>query len=679
MAEKEKKTKIKQINDLPGVGSTTADKLKETGFHDLMSIAASSPALITAASGVSGKIARDMINNARDSLKMGFEDAEKIEERRNNIKKVSTGSPSFNKLLDGGFESCAITEVYGGYGSGKTQLGHILSITVQKEDPTAIAFYIDTENTFRPDRIRQLAKGAGLDPEKALKNIKVARAYNSDHQMLLVDKAEELITQNKMNVKVLIVDSLTSHFRAEFLGRGTLADRQQKLNKHMHALLRLADKHDIVVFVTNQVMAKPDAFFGDPTEPIGGHIVGHNCIAEDSIIYTPDGLMKIKNRPKTVFSMANKDIKINQATNYETTEKMTYKIYANNIIEATEEHKFPILEPKTRTVLLKKVSELRINDKLLSPKRIQFKGEYQTIHWKLLTTYNNKKIDHPTILTENLAYLLGIILGDGSIDKRSIEIKCSKEEDLIIVNNIIYDLFKKVGKIYKIRNKNAFRLRVHSKEIVNNLNIKKNKDYFLNMISKSPSSVRIAFISGMIDTDGSLQREICISQADKCVLDYIQGMLIYEGIQSIIRCQKSKGLGFSKKNNLMHHLRVRSKNCKKLAKILTMRYDKRIKLIRYLKRKSRNKFYSNSEWNSFITYPIKKIEKYEKKKVIDLNVENSHTFIVNGICSHNSTFRIYLRKGKKGSRVAKLVDAPNLPDGETTFYIEEKGLKDITI
>jgi len=179
-------------------------------------------------------------------------------------------------LLEGGFETGAITECFGQYGSGKTQVGHALAVNCQVADPDAVAVYIDTENTFRPERITQFAKGAGLDPETVLGNIKVARAFNSDHQMILVDKVEELITKEKLPIKLLIVDSLTAHFRSEFIGRGTLAERQQKLNKHMHSLMKLAASHNIVVYVTNQVMAKPDTFFGDPNEAIGGNIVGHN-------------------------------------------------------------------------------------------------------------------------------------------------------------------------------------------------------------------------------------------------------------------------------------------------------------------------------------------------------------------------------------------------------------------
>jgi len=122
--------------------------------------------------------------------------------------------------------------------------------------------------------------GEEYDPEEFLQNIHVARAYNSNHQILLAESATQLAEEFKSSgkpVRLLIVDSLTAHFRAEYVGRGTLADRQQKLNKHMHELLRFGDLFNAAVVVTNQVMSKPDAFFGDPTRPIGGHIVGHTA------------------------------------------------------------------------------------------------------------------------------------------------------------------------------------------------------------------------------------------------------------------------------------------------------------------------------------------------------------------------------------------------------------------
>ncbi|MFO7710235.1 MAG: DNA repair and recombination protein RadA [Candidatus Woesearchaeota archaeon] len=270
MADKEM-----SIEDLPGVGAATAEKLKEAGYQNLMSIAVSSPGEMMDAAGITESASRKMINAARNNLNMGFESGEDILNRRSTIKKISTGSESLNELLGGGLETGAITECFGEFGSGKTQIGHMLAVRCQMEDPESVAIYIDTENTFRPERIIQLAEGAGLEPERVLKNIKVARAYNSDHQILLAEKAEDLVTKENMKIKALIVDSLTAHFRAEFVGRGTLAERQQKLNRHMHQLLKIADTYNTCVYVTNQVMAKPDMFFGDPTQAIGGHVVAH--------------------------------------------------------------------------------------------------------------------------------------------------------------------------------------------------------------------------------------------------------------------------------------------------------------------------------------------------------------------------------------------------------------------
>ena len=271
-----KKQKV-SITDLPGVGEKTAEKLKASGYNDLMSIAVATPAELIDSTGMTDALAKKIIAVARSSLDMGFETGEDYLKRRERVDKITTGSKDFDTLLGGGLETGAIVECFGEFGSGKTQLGHALAVNTQllKNEKNPVAVYIDTENTFRPERIKQIAQGLGLDPSKVLKSIKVAKAYNSDHQMLLAEKIEDLIKSQELNVKTVIVDSLTAHFRAEFIGRGTLADRQQKLNRHMHVLLKLADMYNLCVYVTNQVMAKPDMFFGDPTQAIGGHIVAH--------------------------------------------------------------------------------------------------------------------------------------------------------------------------------------------------------------------------------------------------------------------------------------------------------------------------------------------------------------------------------------------------------------------
>lgn len=268
--------KITTLEDLDGVGAATAEKLRISGYDTLLAVAVSTPGELVDIAGVTELAARKMINAARESLDMGFESGLEVLKKREKVTRITTGSKVFDKMMNGGFETGAIVECFGQYGSGKTQLGHQLAVNVQTYGEDAVAVYIDTENTFRPERIKQFAESLGLDPEKVLSNVKVARAYNSDHQMLLAEKVEDLITKQGLNIRLVVVDSLTAHFRAEFVGRGTLADRQQKLNKHMHVLARLASTHNFCVYVTNQVMAKPDQFFGDPTEAIGGHIVAHN-------------------------------------------------------------------------------------------------------------------------------------------------------------------------------------------------------------------------------------------------------------------------------------------------------------------------------------------------------------------------------------------------------------------
>lgn len=274
------KKKVQGISDLPGVGAATIEKLEAAGFTDLMSIAVGTPSEIVGATEMSEVTAKKVIAIARNNLEMEFIGGDEMLRKRQAIIQITTGCEDFDKLLGGGFETAAITEAYGQYGSGKSQIAHTLAVRVQmpKEDGGAdgMAVYIDTEGTFRPERIVQIAEGLGLDKDEVLSKIKVARALNSDHQILLAEKVDDLIKKQGLPIKLLIVDSLTAHFRAEFVGRGTLADRQQRLNKHMHALMKVADKYNIAVFVTNQVMAKPDQFFGDPTEAVGGHIVGHN-------------------------------------------------------------------------------------------------------------------------------------------------------------------------------------------------------------------------------------------------------------------------------------------------------------------------------------------------------------------------------------------------------------------
>jgi DNA repair protein RadA len=273
--------RIEVIEDLPGVGQATAQKLRDGGYTDLMSIAVASPQmLISECEELGTSTAQKIIEAAKEAVDIGgFETGDILLERRKNVKLVASCSKNLDELLGGGFETQSIVELFGEYGTGKTQIVHQLAVNITRppEDGglNGEVIMIDTENTFRPERIIQMSQALELDGNEVLKKIHVARAYNSHHQMLLVDKASELAKEHP--VRLFIVDSLTAHFRAEYVGRGVLAERQQLINKHMHSLLRFGDIHNALIAVTNQVSAKPDTFFGDPTKPIGGHIVGHTA------------------------------------------------------------------------------------------------------------------------------------------------------------------------------------------------------------------------------------------------------------------------------------------------------------------------------------------------------------------------------------------------------------------
>ncbi len=273
-AELEKK-RPECLEDL-GIGSTMAKKLQELGLHTVENLAMATVKELEQAE-ISKKNAERLIRKARLSMPFQFIRGDELVKMRKNVLRLTTGSNMLNRLLGGGIESQSITEFYGEYGSGKSQICHQLCVNVQLPPEEGgldgAALYIDTENTFRTERIFQMANTLGLNPEETIKNIIFAEAYTSDHQMFLLENADKVIKEN--GIRLIIVDSLTSHFRSEYLGREMLQERQQKLNKHMHMLIRLSRAFNAVAVVTNQVMSKPDVFFGNGVHPVGGHIVAH--------------------------------------------------------------------------------------------------------------------------------------------------------------------------------------------------------------------------------------------------------------------------------------------------------------------------------------------------------------------------------------------------------------------
>ncbi len=1019
-----KKKEDLTIYDLPGVGAATAEKLTESGYNDLMSIAVASPGELVEVAGVGEAVARKMINFARNSLDMGFESGDELLRKRANILKITTGCKSFDKLLGGGFESGSISECFGEFGSSKcvakgtpvfyfnsskphldsfevmynkykekfgeqpyeegfvvpvdcinvlgitknglektkasmlyrqhadkvlrvkTRRGRIIDATKQHKlltfkdnitwvpagalkvgDPLACpkfsdysdyndtskhnlqdfpgrikdvlleelfkldtsseesvgmiknllyfswdeivsieevgynefvydfvvpdghsfiagsmptvmhnsqiahtlavnvqlpkekggagggAIFIDGESTFRPERIIQIAKGSGLDPQQILKNIKVARAFNSDHQMLLAEKCEELIKEN--NIKLVIVDSLTSHFRADFTGRGQLADRQQKLNKHMHTLMRLAQKYNVCIYVTNQVMARPDVFFGDPTAAIGGNIVGHNCILPETLIQLSDGLIKPVEEIYNYSNVTSFDLKDSLKTNsraigtvvvknwngkvysIKTTRKIKssglhrffkiedfgikevraedlkegdYLLQASNLDLDGEEQELSKVEIPTLVRLSKKGSDLvkkeikGVNRKDLcknlpiTPRQLRrvlnqsYPTSIDTVYslartcvgsevfqlMERVETYKHRNCTIPEALNVDFAQILGYFLGDGNFEERSLRFRDARIDVLEAYNELFKKVFDVKGRIRKVNGKNCFNLDVNNK-VVRDF-VKEVHTNLLDYITRSPKQHIRAFLKGFFDAEGSVSKKqvrVSVSQSDGKLLDYMQLLLDRLGIRSAVRTylhcgnriyqleiadsvsvlKYSEMVGFSASdkteilNGISEHCKnsfdqemtpitrkelwdlikefgirpskvLRSRSCK--YKYVGMRELK--KVINALLNTQTQSADLKAKLNFLITLVNSEIRWEKIRKITienydgflyDFSVPGLENYIANGFIVHNSQTRIYLRKGKKGTRVAKLIDSPHLPDGEAIFQVTEEGLKDV--
>lgn len=239
--------------------------------------------------------------------------ASDVLERRKRIMRITTGSAEFDKLLGGGIETCSITEAYGEFRTGKSQvspratscaarcaapakalrltqlfcatlqLAHTLCVTTQMAPDQGGAngkvMLVDTEGAFRPERLVEIAQRFNLDANAVLENVTYVRAFTSDLQISTLAGVAAKLAEDGGLYKMLIVDSATALFRVDYVGRGELAPRQQALNQYLSKLMKMAEEFNIAVFITNQVMSTPDgaaaSFVVDPKKPVGGHVLAH--------------------------------------------------------------------------------------------------------------------------------------------------------------------------------------------------------------------------------------------------------------------------------------------------------------------------------------------------------------------------------------------------------------------
>ena len=266
-------------------------KLKGAGIESIFDLAISIPHQLIEVGGIltgaDAQVALELVMKAKKALidsgllAKDFSTAEEMLQRRQNLLKCTTGSSRLDSFLKGGIETQAITEIAGEFGSGKSQLCYTLCVTgnrpIEKGGLGGNVIFIDTENTFRPERVHQIAENKGVTkPEDILRKIYVCKIFNSGHLELIIQNLGKSIQEYK--ARLVLIDSIISLHRAEFIGRETLADRQQRLNIMLHKLLRLAEVHNIAVVITNQVQSQPDNFFGssgDALRVTGGKIMGH--------------------------------------------------------------------------------------------------------------------------------------------------------------------------------------------------------------------------------------------------------------------------------------------------------------------------------------------------------------------------------------------------------------------
>jgi len=814
--KKEEKEEKKEytLSDLPGIGPSSIAKLEAAGIYDLMGVAVMTPPGLAETAGLGEAGARKAIQASRKMMNLDFQTGTDYAKKREEICTITTGSKNLDNLLGGkGVETKSMTEAFGAYGSGKSQLGFALAVNVQLPvnmgGANGKAVFIDCEGTFRPERIRQIAEAIGANPEKILKNIFVARALNSDHQILLLDRVGEMIKEGEP-IKLIIIDSLTAHFRSEFTGRGQLADRQQKLNRYLHSLIRISEQYNLAVYVTNQVMANPAIMFGDPTTAVGGHIVAHSCLTGDSLIQLSDGsIMEIKNMGKervacgdfNKMSVSSSDsdlVFVNPDV------KEIYEIKTNNQIRCSPLHRFFSIE--NFSIIEKEAKDLKEGDFIAQAGKITIEGEEQELpsielkkiaklssascseikeklradeskedickkigiqkrqlrrilNQKYPTSFNvleklqsyfsgnlqlqliqvqthkHKFLNMPSVITPSLAQTFGYFLGDGNFQPRSLRFRDERLEVLNYYSLLFKDIFNVSGSISKIKNKNCYNLSVNSKEI---------RDLFalilpdiFRYIGKSREEVVRAFIKGFVDAEGHANKNrpmITVAQRNEQTLRYLQLFLLRTGIRSTIKFGIGKNkmnvlrilsrdvenylnIGFTakdKQERLLKSVReIRSTYKKEMMPI------KRRELIELLKceglpvfnivrpRPKEYKWINSKELeNAFNALMNKKIKDRQVKQKVDfifnllngtirfekireVNVSESkgelfydfavpkkENYIANGFIVHNSTYRLYLRRGKKDSRVAKMIDSPNLPENETVFFLTVAGLRD---
>ena len=263
-----------------GINAGDLNKLKSAGLCTVLGIMMTTKKDLISIKGLSDAKVEKILEAAQKCESVNFMTGNQLKDKRQMVFKITTGSSVLDTLIGGGVESMSITEAFGEFRCGKTQIALTLCVTAQLprslNGGSGKVAFIDTEGTFRPDRITQIANRFGLDPTAVLDNIIYARAYTVEHQFQLLTLIAAKMIEEPF--ALLVFDSIMALFRVDYSGRGELSERQQVLGKLLSRIMKIAEQFNIAVYLTNQVMADPGggaSFVPDPKKPVGGHILAH--------------------------------------------------------------------------------------------------------------------------------------------------------------------------------------------------------------------------------------------------------------------------------------------------------------------------------------------------------------------------------------------------------------------
>ena len=311
--------------DIP---SSIKKKISEH-YASLETLSKASPNEVSDKVAIGIKMAKKAVVEARTILGISPQTALELLDEQRSKRYLSTGSQAFDEILGGGIATGSITEIAGEFSTGKSQICFQLCVnTVLSEEFGGLngkVFFVDTEGTFSAKRVLQIANSnrAQLDPMDIMKNIFVARSYNADHQLQIVNEADSLLKTE--NVRLIIIDSIASHFRSEYHGKEQLIERQQKIMAHAEKLQKYADSYDLAIITTNQVLASIDNYLaGKVAEPALGYAWGHRP-------QTRIWLRKQKGNVRIARIIDSPELPEKEATFYITDEGITDSLFGDEL------------------------------------------------------------------------------------------------------------------------------------------------------------------------------------------------------------------------------------------------------------------------------------------------------------------------------------------------------------